>query len=214
MSARTPARDAGAPPPGAEVAVIGRALPWLLGVGGAIGLLAAAALLVEKIRVLADPDHVPACSVNPVLSCGTVMATPQAEAFGIPNPIIGVAGFAVVTTVGAALLAGARFQRWFWLGLQAGVLFGAVFVHWLIFQSLYRIGALCPYCMVVWAVTIPLFWYVTLHNVRSAHLPVPPWARGPAGVLARNHTVVLTVWALVVIGLAGHAFRDSWAALL
>ena len=31
-----------------------------------------------------------------------------------------------------------------------------VFIHWLIFQSLYRIGALCPYCMVVWAVTIPL----------------------------------------------------------
>ena len=32
----------------------------------------------------------------------------------------------------------------------------SVFMHWLIFQSLYRIGALCPYCMVVWAVTIPL----------------------------------------------------------
>ena len=31
-----------------------------------------------------------------------------------------------------------------------------MFVHWLIFQSLYRIGALCPYCMVVWAVTISL----------------------------------------------------------
>ena len=25
------------------------------------------------------------------------------------------------------------------------------------FKVLYEIGALCPYCMVVWAVTIPLF---------------------------------------------------------
>ncbi|GAB2506638.1 vitamin K epoxide reductase family protein [Nocardiopsis aegyptia] len=210
----TTASEAGAAPPGADAAVIGRALPWLLTAGGAIGLLAAAALLVEKIRVLADPGHVPVCSVNPVLSCGTVMATPQAEALGIPNPVIGVACFAVVTTVGAALLAGARFRRWFWLGLQAGVLFGAVFVHWLIFQSLYRIGALCPYCMVVWAVTIPLFWYVTLHNVRSAHVPVALWLRRPARTLARNHTVVLTVWALVIVGLVGQAFWTYWSTLL
>ena len=55
--------------------------------------------------------------------------------------------------------------------------FGVVFVHWLIFQSLYVIGALCPYCMVVWAVTIPIFWYVTLHNLRSAAPACPPPAR-------------------------------------
>ena len=46
--------------------------------------------------------------------------------------------------------------RWYWAGLATGTLLGTAFVHWLIFQSLYRIGALCPYCMVVWAVTIPL----------------------------------------------------------
>ena len=51
--------------------------------------------------------------------------------------------------------------RWYWVGLAVGTLLGAVFVHWLIFQSLYRIGALCPYCMVVWAVTIPLLVVVS-----------------------------------------------------
>ncbi|MEV6821025.1 vitamin K epoxide reductase family protein [Nocardiopsis dassonvillei] len=214
MSAPTTAREATLNQPGIEITIISRTLLWLLALGGAVGLLASTALLVEKIRVLADPEHVPACSINPVLSCGTVMATPQAAVFGIPNPIIGVACFAVVTTIGAALLAGARFHRWFWLGLQAGVLFGAVFVHWLIFQSLYRIGALCPYCMVVWAVTIPLFWYVTLHNVRSGHLPLPSVLHRPVDLLARNHTVVLTVWALVIVGLVGQAFWFYWATLL
>lgn len=34
---------------------------------------------------------------------------------------------------------------------------------WLISQCLYVIGALCPWCMIVWAVMIPLFWYVTRH---------------------------------------------------
>ena len=32
---------------------------------------------------------------------------PQAEVFGFPNPILGVFGFAVITTIGAVLLAGA-----------------------------------------------------------------------------------------------------------
>ncbi|WP_174547879.1 vitamin K epoxide reductase family protein [Nocardiopsis dassonvillei] len=214
MNTPTAPRRASASPPGAATPVISRALPWLLTLGGGAGLLAALALLVEKVRVLADPGHVPACSLNPVLSCGTVMAAPQAEVFGVPNPVIGVVCFAVVTTVGAALAAGARLDRWFWLGLQAGVVLGAVFVHWLIFQSLYRIGALCPYCVVVWAVTIPLFWYVTLHNVRSAHLPAPAWAAGPLDLLARNHTVVLTVWALAVVGAVAQAFWTYWSTLL
>ncbi|MFC4561867.1 vitamin K epoxide reductase family protein [Nocardiopsis mangrovi] len=203
------------PAPGAAVPVISRALPWLLTAGGAIGLAAAGALLVEKVRVLQNPDHVPACSINPVLSCGTVMDTPQATAFGdIPNPVIGVACFAIVAAVGAALLAEGVFRRWFWLGLQAGTVFGAGFVHWLIFQSLYRIGALCPYCMAVWAVTVPVFWYVTLHNLRAGHLRVPPGLHRPLDALARNHTVVLTVWAIAVAGAILHAFRDSWSSLL
>ncbi|MEI8410760.1 MULTISPECIES: vitamin K epoxide reductase family protein [unclassified Kribbella] len=117
----------------------------MLLLGGLIGLAASAVLTVEKIAILRDPAYVPSCSINPVLSCGSVMTRPQAEVFGFPNPLLGIAGFAVVATVGAALLAGATFRRWFWLGLQAGVTFGAGFVHWLIFQSLYRIGALCPY---------------------------------------------------------------------
>ncbi|MFC3995789.1 vitamin K epoxide reductase family protein [Nocardiopsis sediminis] len=216
-AAVTPPPDATTPDtttPGAGVPVISRALPWLLTIGGAIGLAAAGALLVEKIRVLENPGHVPACSINPVLSCGTVMDTPQAAAFGIPNPVIGVACFAIVATVGTALLAGGAFRRWFWLGLQAGTVFGAGFVHWLIYQSLYRIGALCPYCMAVWAVTVPVFWYVTLHNLRAGHIRVPAGLRRPLDALARNHTVALTVWALAVIVAIAHAFRANWGSLL
>ncbi|GAA3763136.1 putative membrane protein [Spinactinospora alkalitolerans] len=214
MTTAAPVQEAPGTAPGAGTGVISRALPWLLAIGGAIGFIAAAALLVEKIRVLGDPDHVPSCSINPVLSCGTVMDTPQAAAFGIPNPLIGVAGFAIVITIGMALLAGARFDRWFWLGLQAGTVFGVGFVHWLIFQSLYRISALCPYCMVVWAVTIPIFWYVTLHNLRTGHVPLPAGLHRPVDALARNHTVVLTVWALVIVAAIAQAFWTYWMTLL
>lgn len=180
-----------------------RLLPWVLTIGGGLGLAAAFALTVERFALLRDPGYTPSCSFNPILSCGSVMRTAQAEVFGFPNPLLGIAGFAIVTTVGVALLGGARLHRWFWLGLQLGATAGVVFVHWLIFQSLYRIGALCPYCMVVWAVTIPIFFYVTVRNLR-------PRARG----LLTYHTVVLTAWFLIILLAVLQAFWDYWITLL
>ncbi|RZQ62374.1 vitamin K epoxide reductase family protein [Amycolatopsis suaedae] len=182
----------------------GRLLPWILTIGGLIGLTAAGTLTVEKLALLREPDYIPTCSIDPVLSCGSIMSTPQAEVFGFPNPLLGIAGFAVVTTVGAALFAGARFARWFWLGLQAGTTLGVLFVHWLIYQSLYDIGALCPYCMVVWAVTIPVFWYTTLHNFGD---------RPGLRVLARYHTVVLLAWYLVIAAAVLQAFWTYWTTV-
>ncbi|CRK55334.1 Vitamin K epoxide reductase [Alloactinosynnema sp. L-07] len=188
-----------------------RLLPWILTIGGAVGLAAALVLTVEKIALLTTPDYVPSCSIDPILSCGSIMRTGQAEVFGFPNPLLGIAGFAVVVTVGVVLFAGARLPGWFWLGLQAGTLFGVVFVHWLVYQSLYVIGALCPYCMAVWAVVIPIFWYTTVHNLRDGHLPAP---RRVVAVLAGYHTVVLILWYLL-IGLAVlQAFWDYWLTVI
>ena len=52
--------------------------------------LASLTLTVEKIELLIDPSYVPSCSINPVLSCGSVMVTHQASVFGFPNPLIGI----------------------------------------------------------------------------------------------------------------------------
>ena len=72
------------------------------------------------------------------------------------NPMLGIAAFSVVIVTGVLAVAGVRLPRWYWAGLAGGTRLGAVFVHWLIYQSLYEIGALCPYCMVVWAAMIPI----------------------------------------------------------
>ena len=182
--------------------------------GGLIGFVAAFILLVEKIALLKDPSYVPSCSINPILNCGSIMRTDQAEVFGFPNPIIGVAGYAIISTVGVALLAGAKLRPWFWWGLQAGTVGGIVLVHWLIFQSLYRIDALCPYCMVVWVVTIPIFWYTTLQNVSRSRLHLSDAAGKTTRVLGEYHAVVVTVWYLAIAALIAQRFWDYWSTLL
>ena len=77
---------------------------WVL-IAGVVGLAAAVTLTIEKIEILINPDYVPSCSINPVLSCGSVMITPQASAFGFPNPLIGIVAFTVVLVTGVLALA-------------------------------------------------------------------------------------------------------------
>lgn len=185
-------------------------LPYLLLGGGLIGLFSAAVLMVEKLHLLENPTDKLNCDINPIISCGSVILTDQANAFGFPNPIVGIAGFSIIATLGLAILAGAKFKRWFWLIVQLGVTFGVVFVHWLIFQTLYRIGALCPYCMVVWSVMIPIFWYATLYNLRHGYIKI---SRGNS-FLQKHHGDILLVWLVIIIGLIAERFWYFWSTLI
>ncbi len=189
-------------------------LPWLLVVLGAIGLICAFILSLEKIELLKNPDYQPSCNLNPVLSCGSIIRTPQASAFGFPNPFIGLVGYSVVVTVGMALFAGAQFKRWFWRGLQAGTTFGLLFCLWLAYQSLYSIGALCIYCMVVWSVTWPLFWYTTLHNLKEGHIRTPARFNNIVLFMQRHHADILVVWYVTIVALIIHRFWYYWSTIL
>ena len=188
-----------------------RGLAVLLAAGGVVGFVASFVLTVEVIRLLEDPAYVPSCSFNPVLSCGSVMQTWQADVLGFANTLAGIAAFAVVTTIGVVLLTGAVLPRWVWLGLQSGAFVGAAFVHWLIYQSLNDIGALCPYCLVVWVVTVPIFWYVTVHNVQAGHIRT---SAGVRSFLVRNRALVLVLWFVALAILILVRFWDYWSSLV
>ncbi|MGE0216801.1 vitamin K epoxide reductase family protein [Mycolicibacterium sp.] len=181
---------------------------WVL-IAGVLGLAAALTLTVEKIELLINPDYVPSCSINPVLSCGSVMITPQASVFGFPNPLIGIVSFTLVLVTGVLAVGKVSLPRWYWAGLAVGTLLGAAFVHWLIFQSLYRIGALCPYCMVVWAVTIPLL-VVTAGIALQPQNSDSPVVR----VLYTWRWSVVALWFTAVLLLILERFWNYWSTLI
>ncbi len=175
-------------------------LPWLLIVCGGIGLICAFIISFEKIELLKNPQYVPSCNLNPVVSCGSVMASEQASAFGFPNPFIGLVGFPIVITTGVVMLmvGAGKLKRWYMLGLQAGTIFGLGFVHWLFFQSVYHINALCPYCMVVWAVTITTFWYVLLYNIQTKHITLPAKLASFGAFIRKHHLDILILWFVLI----------------
>lgn len=196
--------DAGA---GGPAAVSGVAVAlW-----SALGLAAAFALAVDKIKMLQDPDFVPSCNFNPVLSCGSVITTDQASVFGFPNPFLGLVGFAVITTLGVLVAARVRLPGAIFVGATAGSFLGFLFVHWLAFQSLYRIGALCPWCLVVWVVSpLLLIWTGSWAAATSRSSTV----RALGSFVWNWRYPLAAAWYLLVVVLILIRFWPYWSTLL
>ncbi|GAA3626318.1 hypothetical protein GCM10022200_05860 [Microbacterium awajiense] len=182
---------------------------WLI-VFGVIGWWAAYSLTMERFHLLADPDAIASCDFSPLVQCTRNLESWQGSVFGFPNPILGLAGWVAPVVVGFAILAGARFARWFWLLFAAGMTFAFAFVVWLISQSIFVLGTLCPWCMVTWSVTIPAFYAVVLHVLRAGILPVGTHVRTASdrlmswvplmAVVSYAIVAILAQWRLDVLG--------------
>lgn len=189
-------------------------LPYIFIIMGLAGLMASFVLTYDKIQVLMNPNYDPGCNINPILSCGSVMKTEQASLLGVPNTVFGLMAFTALITLGFILLAGAKLRRWIWVVAQLAATAGVVFMHYLFFQGVYRINAICPWCFVVWMVTIPIFWYLTLYNLREGNITSPKRLKSLTTWMLKNHGNVLIVWYLVILGIILERFWYYWSTLL
>jgi uncharacterized membrane protein len=158
-----------------DVATVG--LGSILVVAAVVGFFAAFRLTVDKVGTYIDPAIAPSCNFSVLVECGTNLKSWQGSLFGFPNPLLGIGGWIAVLMVGIMLLAGLRFGRWFWIAFNVGVAGALALVIWLIIQSIFVLGTLCPWCMTTWFVTIPVFWVVTLYNLKSGNIPLPDAGR-------------------------------------
>ncbi|MGW3009943.1 vitamin K epoxide reductase family protein [Streptomyces sp. NPDC001219] len=190
----------------------GRGFALLLVITGALGLLASWVITLDKIELLINPNAKPACTFNLIFSCTNVMESKQAEVFGFPNPMAGLVGFGAVVASGVALLAGARFRRWYWIGLNIGTGLAAVFCMWLMAQSLYVISALCLWCMLTWCVTVLMFWYTAVHNLKHGIVPAP---EGLRRTVLEFHWVVPMIWyGVIALLILTRWWTSFWSKLL
>ncbi|HEY5786056.1 MAG TPA: vitamin K epoxide reductase family protein [Microlunatus sp.] len=183
----------------------------LLVIGSAIGFLAAMILTIDRIRLLTDPQVALVCDISPFVTCGPVMSSKAGALFGFPNPLLGIAGFAIAGTTGMVVLAGARLSRWYLVGFEIGCLAAAVFITWLQTQSLYVIGALCIWCMCVWAVTIPIVVITTAHTLSAGAFG--DGGRRMGRVIGDWKIAIIAIWYLVVITAIALRFYREFALM-
>lgn len=177
---------------------------------GAIGWFAAFELLTEYMKTLSNPDYAPNCNISILVTCGPNMDSWQGSIFGFSNTIVGVSAFVAPVAVGVALLAGARFDRWFWIAYRCGLLLGFVFILWLSYQSVFSLGTLCPWCMVVWAVMTPLFWFSAFRPEAVGDVRVGEAATRRFGELHAWAWVFVVITFIVIAAVA--QFRLDWIA--
>jgi uncharacterized membrane protein len=179
-----------------------KTFPYLLIIGGAWGLFASLILSYDTLQVSKNAHYIPSCNLNPVLSCGNVINTAGDTIFKLPYPYYGIAAFAVLASVGAAMLAGAVFKKWYWRAFQVAITLGTIGAYFLLLKSVYKIHALCPYCLSVDIVTTTLFWYVTLYNIDQKHITLKNiHAKKIYAWIRQHHLDLLILWFLIVIAL-------------
>lgn len=139
-------------------------------VGAIFSLIASFVLSVDAIEVAKNPNAELPCSINVALNCATVAKHPTSELFGFPNSFLGLMTEPVVITVAIAGLAGVAFPRRFMFAAQIGYTLGLIFALYLLNVSLWVIGALCPWCLLVTLTTILVWFSITRYNIRENNL--------------------------------------------
>lgn len=177
---------------------------WLFGTmlfSSCLSLLASFVLSVDAITLAADPTAALSCNINAVISCGTVGSSWQSNLFGFPNAFLGLIAEPVVITMAVASLGGVRFPRWFMFAAQIVYTLGLVFAYWLFYQSMFHIGALCPWCLLVTVSTTLVFSTLTHVNIRDGNLFLPPRMQSAlaAAVRANLDLMIVVIWMLVLV---------------
>ena len=166
-------------------------------VGSILSLVASFVLSVEAVELAKNPDAILSCSVNVVLNCATVGVHPSAYMFGFPNSFLGLIAEPVVITVAIAGLSGVKFPRKFLFAAQIGYTLGFIFAYYLLYLSMFVIGALCPWCLLVTVTTTFVFFSMTRYNIREENLFLPAkWSRAAKRFIERDYDK-LVLFALV-----------------
>ena len=194
-----PASDSSAPASDARTFRPGAATASFWIAAGVIAWVVSFLLYLEYIGQLTDADPIVSCDINPIVTCGPNLLSPAGNLLGFTNAVIGMVAFIGPVLAGiGALAAPGGMRAWYWRTYGVFVLGGFALVHVFAYRSVFEFGSLCPWCMVVWLMTIPLFWSVTAWTLRAGVWGSP--LRGAGGVLGRWLVLIVVLdYAAIVI---------------
>ena len=165
-------------------------------------------LVTAERAMLQNPGGKLSCDLNPLIGCsGFFNSDYNTLFFGAPNALFGLMFFSGVVALGLALLGGARLPSWMWRLLSLGMAAAAAWILWFQYTSIFVEGALCPYCIVTWAATIPLIVHVLARSFGAGHLPA---GDGVRRILVKGRWWLVAAVYLAVVLVAVVALWDKW----
>ena len=160
---------------------------------GTAGWIVSFLLYHEYIGQLTGGDPLISCSISPVVTCGPNLLSPGGNLLGFSNSIIGMVLFLGPIFAGVTALAAREGVRgWYWRVFALCVTGAFLLVHFFAYRSVFEYSSLCPWCMIIWLVTIPLFGTVIGWTLRAG-----VWGTG--AVVVRVGGVILSWLPLLVL---------------
>jgi uncharacterized membrane protein len=181
---------------------------------GLFGFIASFVLTFDKIALIKDPNNTPACDLNPIISCLSAMNSPQAEIFGIPNSLFGIAAYAALITVSAFFLSGVKLPKRLWYLIVFVAVAGTLFMHYLLISSVFVLHVICPWCFGVWITTLPVLLAVCSAYHYSAGETQQNAIDRAVRSIASHAVAIGIVWLIGLIMLLLIAFWEYWSTLL
>lgn len=140
--------------------------------GGIVGLVASFLETLEYQTLLKNAHTALACNLNSVLSCSRVLSAWQSKVFGFPNSMLCIILFATVTSVALVGVSGGQVGAKLRLWLQGFTLFFLGFGTWFMWESTFKIRALCILCIFCLSGLFLLNW--ALLRLNAHDLPLVP----------------------------------------
>lgn len=175
----------------------GTAVLWI--VMGLVGWCISFLLYLEYVGQLTGSDAIVTCNISVLITCGPNLLSPGGNLLGFSNSLIGVALFTgpIYAAISSRAAPGGMTAA-FWRVYAVVVLGAFLFVHVLAYRSIFEYGSLCPWCLVVWLVTIPLFWSVLGWTFREGVWGTP-LKRAGALVMGSLPVVVIANYLVIFV---------------
>lgn len=184
-----------------------RTIYGIMTAGGAIGMVAAFLQTLEKLTLLKNANADLSCNLSSVFSCSNVLNAPQSSVFGFPNSIMCMALFTIFFMAALVGVTGGKVVRGLRLAVQGLSLFTLGFALWFLWQSTYRINALCVFCIFCFAGLLMVNWGWLRLN--AADLPLGERARAFVAREVRSGGDILAWFLLAALVAFAMALRFS-----
>ena len=147
-----------------------RTIYGLISAGGLLGLVASFLETIEYQEILKNAHAQLVCDLNSVFSCGNVLNSWQSKLFGFPNSMLCMVFFTLMFSAGLVGLAGGMLTAKLRLWLHGIALFFVGFAMWCMWESTFRVRALCILCLFCLTGLLTVNWGWLRTN--AAQLPI------------------------------------------
>jgi uncharacterized membrane protein len=155
---QTPGRGPGSGEVAAQATPGGRPVPgrWFQIATLVLSLAGLGASIYLTVQHYTAATSFLGCPATSTFNCQKVTTSPESIVFGVPVAVLGLAFYVFMVAVNSPWAWRSKLPAVYWARL-GGIVFGIVFVLYLIYTELFTIGAICVDCTSVHIITFLLF---------------------------------------------------------